>query len=108
MYNKTTRPKTSILSNVPRAGETIEQKLERITNNREPITDGAPLVYTDYKDGVRNEYNVRADKWDIAMQEQDKGAKNAKTKVKDALAPKEDSPETGVKGGTSNEKSTEN
>ena len=33
-------------------GETIEQKVNRIVNNNEPITDGAPIIFTERKDGV--------------------------------------------------------
>ena len=33
-------------------GETIEQKVNRIVNNNEPITDGAPL----YSQSVKMEY----------------------------------------------------
>jgi hypothetical protein len=28
-------------------GETIEEKVERIVTNKEPISDGAPMIYTD-------------------------------------------------------------
>ena len=40
-------------------GETIEQKVERIVNNNEPITDSAPQIFTERKDGVQAAYNVR-------------------------------------------------
>ena len=48
-------------------GEQIEEKERRIVNNNEPITDGAPIIFTEKKDGVRPEYNVRTDRWDIAL-----------------------------------------
>lgn len=48
-------------------GETIEQKVERITTNNEPITDGAPIIYTDRKDGVVKAYDIRTDRWDVAL-----------------------------------------
>ena len=32
--------------------ETIEEKINRIVNNKEPITDGAPIIYTERKEGV--------------------------------------------------------
>ena len=32
-------------------GETIEQKIERVVHNNEPINDGAPEIFTDRKDG---------------------------------------------------------
>ena len=36
--------------------------------NNEPITDGTPLVFTERADGVRPEFNIRTDKWDIAQE----------------------------------------
>ena len=33
-------------------GEYIEEKVRRITENGEPIEDGAPIIYTERKDGV--------------------------------------------------------
>lgn len=65
-------------------GETIENKVRRITQNNEPITDGAPLVYTEKKDGVRPEYDIRTDKWEIAQNAMD--AVN-KTKIAKSTTP---------------------
>lgn len=48
-------------------GETIEQKIERIVNNNEPITDGAPPIYTERDAGVIPAYNIRTDRWDVAL-----------------------------------------
>ena len=53
-------------------GETIEAKVRRVVNNKEPITDGAPLVYQEAKEGVQPAYDIRADKWDIATDAMDK------------------------------------
>lgn len=52
-------------------GETIEEKLQRVVNNKEAITDGAPPIYTERSDGVQPAYNIRADKWDIAIDAMD-------------------------------------
>ena len=41
--------------------ESIEEKVRRILDENEPITDGAPIIYTELKDGVRPEYNIRTD-----------------------------------------------
>ena len=43
-------------------GEQIEEKVRRIVNNNEPITDGAPIIFTEKKDGVLPEYNIRTDR----------------------------------------------
>ncbi len=52
-------------------GETIEQKMERVLENNEPITDGAPEIFTDRKDGVGAAYNIRTDRWEIACEGMD-------------------------------------
>lgn len=52
-------------------GESIENKVKRITENNEPITDGAPIIYTNRDDGVLPAYNIRTDRWDIAQQAMD-------------------------------------
>lgn len=52
-------------------GELIETKVRRVTENKEPITDGAPIIFTDKKDGVLSGYDIRADKWDIALSAMD-------------------------------------
>ena len=49
-------------------GESIENKVHRITENNEPITDGAPIIYTNRDDGVLPAYNIRTDRWEIAQQ----------------------------------------
>ena len=48
-------------------GECIETKVRRITENNEPITDGAPIIYTNREDGVLPAYNIRTDRWDVAQ-----------------------------------------
>lgn len=53
-------------------GETIETKVNRIVNNGEPIKDGAPIIYTERKDGVLPEYDIRTDRWDVAIEAMDK------------------------------------
>lgn len=52
-------------------GESIETKVARITENREPISDGAPIIYTNRDEGVIPAYNIRTDKWDIAQSAMD-------------------------------------
>lgn len=49
-------------------GESIETKVKRITENNEPITDGAPIIYTNRDDGVLPAYNIRTDRWEIAQE----------------------------------------
>ena len=49
-------------------GKTIEQRCREMVETGEPIKDTSPLIYTPKEKGVRPEYNVRADKWDIALE----------------------------------------
>ena len=52
-------------------GESLENKVRRITENNEPITDGAPTIYANREDGVLPAYNIRTDRWEVAQQAMD-------------------------------------
>ena len=54
-------------------GENIEAKVKRITENNEPISDGAPITYTEKKDGVRPEFDIRTDKWELVQEKMEAG-----------------------------------
>lgn len=66
-------------------GESIELKVKRVVENNEPITDGAPIVYTEKKDGVLPQYDIRTDKWSIALDAMDKVQSQRIAKSKDYL-----------------------
>lgn len=68
MYKFRKTRKTQLSVNFSELGETIEQKVARIVVNKEPIRDGAPLTYTEKEKGVMDEYNPRADRWEIAAE----------------------------------------
>lgn len=53
-------------------GETLIKKCQRILDEGEPLTDGAPTIYTPKQAGVRDDCNIRADKWALAMDAMDK------------------------------------
>lgn len=53
-------------------GESIEQKMERVIENNEPITDSAPIIYTEREHGVLPEYDIRTDRFEIAIDAMDK------------------------------------
>lgn len=48
-------------------GEPIEDKVSRIVNNKEPISEGADIIYTDRADGVQAAYNIRTDRMEVAL-----------------------------------------
>ena len=66
-------------------GESIETKCARILQNKEPITDTAPIIYTAKEDGVLPAYNIRTDRFDIAMDAYDK---ITRTSAKKEMTPK--------------------
>lgn len=70
-YYKKTKRETPIVNNESVEGETIEMKIERIVNNKEPITDGAPIIYTERKVGVQPDYDIRTDRFDVAIEAMD-------------------------------------
>lgn len=63
-------------------GETIEVKVRRTTDNKEPIKDAAPLVYTQKKDGVLPQYNIRTDKWELVQSKMEPANKQKILKAK--------------------------
>lgn len=72
MYKQNKMSKTTLRVNDSTEGETIEMKVDRILNSGEAIKDGAPMIYTERKEGVIPEYDVRTDKWDVAIDGMDK------------------------------------
>lgn len=66
------RDKHNIQSVETYEAESIETKVRRILDENEPITDGAPIIYTEKADGVKPEYNIRTDRWMIAIDAMDK------------------------------------
>ena len=82
-------------------GETLIKKIQRILDENEPLTDGAPMIYTPKQAGVRDDCNVRTDKWALAMDAMDRVNNyklNEYLKKGEAEAPKaaESQPEGGV------------
>lgn len=71
MYKKPEYSSGKIAVNQSKVGETIETKVKRIVENKEPIKDGAPIIFTERKDGVLPAYNAKTDKWDLAIDAKD-------------------------------------
>ena len=53
-------------------GVRIEEKIRRRTENKEPIEEALPIIYTPSNEGVLPAYDIRTDKWDIAIDAMDK------------------------------------
>ena len=67
MIKKNITNKTTICRLETREGETIESKVRRVMSNNEPIHDEAPLIYTERKDGINPDYDIRSDRFDYAL-----------------------------------------
>lgn len=76
MYKKINIRKSSIQRYDVIEGQTIEQKIERLVNNNEPIEGEDKPIYTDRKDGCLPDYNIRADKMELALEAIDKATAN--------------------------------
>jgi len=92
-YKYKTRHKSKLKGIEKLEGETLEQKIERILNNGEPITDGAPEIYTERKEGVLSAYNIRTDRWEVACEGMDVVQKNMNAKRDNKPTKKEDDKE---------------
>lgn len=72
MYKIPHYPRTQLKGAEKLEGERIETKVQRMLKNKEPIKDGAPLIYTERKDGILAAYNIRTDRWEVAAEAMDK------------------------------------
>lgn len=88
-------------------GETLIKKIQRILDENEPLTDGAPMIYTPKEAGVREDCNIRTDKWALAMDAMDRVNNyklNEYLQKGEAEKPKEEKPkaaENQIEGGAS-------
>ena len=87
-YSKPTGNKGRLKSIEIYEGESIETKCARILQNKEPITDTAPTIYTAKEDGVLPAYNIRTDRFDIAMDAYDKITRSS-AKKEQAVKPED-------------------
>lgn len=83
-------------------GESIEKKCRRITEEKEPISDGAPIIYTPKEEGVIPAYDIRTDRWDMAIM-----AMDAVNKQKIAMSKNKTEIEENVETEKKTEKGTE-
>lgn len=102
-----TRNKSKLRVNKSVEGETIEQKCERIESNKEPITDGAPIIYTERGAGVEPQYDIRTDRFEVALDAMDTVSKAETAKRKSYTEKKEESPKDESIQGTQPQANTE-
>lgn len=64
-----------------RDGESIEEKLRRVTQTKEPISAIAPMIYQERNSGVDPACDVRTDRFDIAIEAMDKVSLTERMKI---------------------------
>ena len=74
----------------------MEEKVRRIIDNKEPIEQISPIIYTERKDGVLPQYDIRTDRFEVA---QGAMSKVAATRVAKRMEL--------IKGGTSDDPGTD-
>nr|WAE43722.1 MAG: hypothetical protein [Microviridae sp.] len=99
IYNRQMPMPSELEANESTEGETIEQKIMRILNNNEPITDGAPQIFTERKNGVQPEFNIRTDRFDIAVEAMEHIHKSAVAKRMEGIKAREPKIEPAPKAG---------
>lgn len=86
-------------------GETIEHKMQRMMKNGAEADDVTDMIFTERKDGVLPETNIRHDRWETAVEVMEGGAKDHVTKRDQRHNP---NPLEGVDPNVGNAKTDEN
>ena len=60
--------KTQIVCNDSVLDISLERQLEKVVAGKEPIDSSSPLIYTERKHGVLPQYNIRTDRFDLALE----------------------------------------
>lgn len=89
MYKIPYYSETTMAVTKTKEGETIENKVKRLVENKEPIKDGAPIIYTERGGGVNPAYNIRTDRWEIAVDAMTRLMKSKEAKREDLAKPGE-------------------
>ena len=56
--------------------ESLEQKIHKALRGNEPINDSVQIIYTNRKDGVQPGYNIRTDRFEVAIEASDRITQN--------------------------------
>lgn len=67
---------TTMENNALYEGESIEEKMRRVTTTGEPIEAEADLVYQERSDGVDKGCDIRTDRFDVALEAADSISKS--------------------------------
>lgn len=90
--------RTSINVNKSKEGQTMEQRMSKLMEQEEPIKDKAPLIWTPKDEGVRPEFNIRTDRYDLAQEAMDMVSRSEKAKRAQMLKDDDVLPKEGGSG----------
>lgn len=68
MNHREIKQATGLSINESYEGIPIEREIERVINNGEPIEKISQMIFTDRKDGVQAQYDIRTDRFEIAQE----------------------------------------
>lgn len=98
MKNRVLTTRTGLDINQATEGDRLEIILERMMQNGEPIGNEAPLIFTERKDNVQPAYNIRTDRFDLAIDGMDKIASSRQARREGNLKIVEDKDEKNESG----------
>lgn len=97
IYSRTKWARTAMNTTEAFEGESIEEKIRRVTESNAPIEAVSPMIYTERKEGVRADTNIRTDKWDLAQQAMDSIAVGVREKRAERMNAKTAEPDASSK-----------
>lgn len=81
-------------------GQSLEEKVFQAVNSKAPIEAVAPMVYTERKQGVLPETNIRTDRFEIAQEAMSNIAEGIRVRRAERIFKKTDKPVSGSTGET--------
>lgn len=74
-------------------GQTMEQKIERMLANGETPEGGTEMIYTERKEGIVPAYDIRTDRFDVALDAMTKSSASERAKRQERHNPKQEEKE---------------
>lgn len=90
MFRKPMFRQTGMSVNTSYEAEHFHMKIRKMMENKEPIESITPLIYTPRKEGVIPQYDIRTDKFEIAMEARNSIDATITAKVKESVDVKEE------------------
>ncbi len=81
---------TQIKCNEGFEGLSIEREIEKLIEDKTAIEATSPIIYTERKDGVRPEFDIRTDRFDIALEAMSKVTGSYRAKREESIKAREE------------------